>query len=429
MQKPAASNTMPPVRPEATPPTNPIAPTNNQIVTPKPIDNVSPAASPASTSFNPFLPDSPVNTPSTGPLDNQPFAINTQPPKPDQLFNSPPELTNNYNFPSSTPSFGAAGQLPPTPNFYNQPPLQTPPNLITSYQQANNYYNSNLYSSLAPSPAAYNPYATPANTIPENVTRLHPLLKGVVGLPYEFYLHPNEWYSYVSTENRVSVVKLAGYGQRISAMLIDSLVLLIPNFILLMLLLASLAPSIRQGNSNSVQTDIPIWFWLGAYMLNLGYLWFGTAGGSTLGKRAVHIKVRLLDGSRPGWFLALLREFSGYLLSASAGIISFIILDLLGVIVAGSSPGGYNSANTSRLVLLGFLLLIGGSSIGYLWPLWDRQKQAWHDKLARTLVTEAAVWVEGVNFGLPPRQPEPTQNVAAPANTAFNSAETPYYFR
>ena len=86
---------------------------------------------------------------------------------------------------------------------------------------------------------------------------------------------------------------------------------------------------------------IPI-FWLLVPWL---YHWlFIGLKGQTLGKMAVGIKVVNADGSIPGLGVAALREVLGKIVS------SIVIY------------------------------------IGFLWIIWDREKQGWHDKIASTHV-------------------------------------------
>lgn len=66
--------------------------------------------------------------------------------------------------------------------------------------------------------------------------------------------------------------------------------------------------------------------------------------GQTWGKKWLGIKVQTKDGAVPGYKKALIRETVGKL--------------------------------ASGLVL----------QIGYLWAIWDKDKQTWHDKMAKTVV-------------------------------------------
>ncbi len=81
-------------------------------------------------------------------------------------------------------------------------------------------------------------------------------------------------------------------------------------------------------------------FWL--------YYWLFTGlKGQTLGKMAVGIKVVNAAGSVPGLGCAALREVLGKIVSAIA------------------------------------------LWLGFLWVIWDKQKQGWHDKIASTYVVSA----------------------------------------
>jgi uncharacterized RDD family membrane protein YckC len=76
------------------------------------------------------------------------------------------------------------------------------------------------------------------------------------------------------------------------------------------------------------------------------YIFFWTLMGQTPGKMLLGVRVVSLDGSRPTFWQAL-RRFIGYFLSA------FVFY------------------------------------VGYLWVLIDNRRQAWHDKLAGTIVVYA----------------------------------------
>ncbi|UCF87994.1 MAG: RDD family protein, partial [bacterium] len=69
-------------------------------------------------------------------------------------------------------------------------------------------------------------------------------------------------------------------------------------------------------------------------------------GGQTLGKMLLGIRVVAENGSRVGYGRSLLR--------AIAYIVSFFF----------------------------------GTFLGFLWALWDRKNQAWHDKIAGTIVVK-----------------------------------------
>lgn len=90
----------------------------------------------------------------------------------------------------------------------------------------------------------------------------------------------------------------------------------------------------------------------GIYYVTFGliwlcYRWWSDASGRSVGKRVMGIRVvRLLDGAAPGWGTGLVRTLSR-------------------------------------------LLSVGAFGLGFLWALWDADKQTWHDKLADTVVVKS----------------------------------------
>jgi uncharacterized RDD family membrane protein YckC len=119
----------------------------------------------------------------------------------------------------------------------------------------------------------------------------------------------------------------AGFWRRFGAYFIDSLIIAVPAVIV------TVAANQTAGNLVSVA-------------LALAYFTYfeGSSSGQTLGKQALGIRVFDFKGGGPiGYGRALLRTIARYL---------------------------------SAIVLL----------LGYLWMLWDREKQTWHDKIASTVV-------------------------------------------
>ncbi|NWJ46654.1 MAG: RDD family protein [Chloroflexi bacterium] len=88
-------------------------------------------------------------------------------------------------------------------------------------------------------------------------------------------------------------------------------------------------------------------FGLLATLLCLAYSVYFTARGATPGKKVFGIKVVRQDGSTPGFGAALLRQTVGYFISSTV-----------------------------------FML-------GFLWAVFDKYGQGWHDKLAKTYVVKA----------------------------------------
>ena len=122
----------------------------------------------------------------------------------------------------------------------------------------------------------------------------------------------------------------AGFWQRAGAWILDILILAVPSIILVILF---------------VVLDFGIAYVL-SIVIGIAYFVYFEGGptGQTLGKKALNIRVIDLRAGGPiGYGRALLR----YVVEA---------------------------------IFSGILLL------GYLWMLWDREKQTWHDKAANSVV-------------------------------------------
>ena len=133
-------------------------------------------------------------------------------------------------------------------------------------------------------------------------------------------------------------VEYAGFWRRWFAQWIDSIILSI-----ILLSVEFFADPDAEG---------PLAWTLGLVALAVWVLYFAwpySAHGQTPGKKLLGIRVVTLDGSRLNWRTGIVRTF-GYSLSA---------------------------------------LPLG---LGYLWAIWDPDKQTWHDKVAGTTVVED--WVE-----------------------------------
>jgi uncharacterized RDD family membrane protein YckC len=125
-------------------------------------------------------------------------------------------------------------------------------------------------------------------------------------------------------------VEYAGFGRRLGAAIVDSLIVGVASG-----LLGLLAP-----DSGAVQALVV----LGSVLY---YVLFTGLKGQTPGKMALGIRVVGPDGGPPGAVRAFVREVVGKFLSS--------------------------------LILC----------LGYLWMLWDEKRQCWHDKLASTVVVKA----------------------------------------
>lgn len=134
----------------------------------------------------------------------------------------------------------------------------------------------------------------------------------------------------------------ASFGKRFLAAFIDGIILGFIGAIIDLVL--GITAGITQ--TTLLTTDIRK---LIGFLIGVVYaISFIGAKGQTPGKMAMNIKVvDVQTGKVPGFFKAFLREIVG---------------------------------KTISLLVL---------ALGYLWPLWDQKKQAWHDKIAGTIVVKA----------------------------------------
>jgi uncharacterized RDD family membrane protein YckC len=123
--------------------------------------------------------------------------------------------------------------------------------------------------------------------------------------------------------------KKAGFIYRGAALILDSLILL-PIMLVLGIILKN-----QEMASNVLGLVSMLYSWLAISKF-----------GMTLGKRFFHLKVIKVDGTQLGLGTGFVRETVGKFLS------SIIFM------------------------------------LGYLWAIWDKDKQSWHDKLAKTYVVQ-----------------------------------------
>ena len=141
----------------------------------------------------------------------------------------------------------------------------------------------------------------------------------------------------------------SSFGQRLGAYVIDTLIFVVPLTILALAfgLFAASSLEIDPATDELVSDGPAVGLLLLFYALSIvapliyyGYF-EGGPSGQTIGKKALGIRVIRMDGGTLGWGLAIGRYF--------ARILSGICL------------------------------------LGYLWMLWDPEKQTWHDKLTNTV--------------------------------------------
>lgn len=114
-------------------------------------------------------------------------------------------------------------------------------------------------------------------------------------------------------------------------------------------------------------------FWLFTPTLVFTVLYYGGMlwwKGATLGKLAVGLRVRLRDAPGRLTLTAVVARV----------IVQFLIpYTLLVVAILSGSLG------IAVLLLLGYAAY---TVLDHLWPVWDKKRQAWHDKAARTNVVK-----------------------------------------
>jgi uncharacterized RDD family membrane protein YckC len=141
---------------------------------------------------------------------------------------------------------------------------------------------------------------------------------------------------------------MAEWWQRLVAFALDAVILAVPNSVIIGVIAGHAVSSATVTGSTTIGPRV--WEAIGvAVVVSLGYFSFldGGRSGQTVGKMAVGIAVRDIDtGGAIGAGRALLRRFVFF--AAYFGLILF---------------------------------LLDGLS-----PLWDRRRQAWHDRLVRSCV-------------------------------------------
>jgi uncharacterized RDD family membrane protein YckC len=140
---------------------------------------------------------------------------------------------------------------------------------------------------------------------------------------------------------------MAQWWQRVAAFALDAVVLAVPNTVIVSLVAGS---AVSSGVITSTNIGPRVWEAIGvAAVVSLGYFSFLDGGrrGQTVGKMAVGIAVRDSQSGGPiGAGRALLRRFIFF--ATYFGLILFVI--------------------------------------NALSPLWDRRRQAWHDKIVHSCV-------------------------------------------
>lgn len=144
-------------------------------------------------------------------------------------------------------------------------------------------------------------------------------------------------------------VGYAGFWQRFGAVLLDGiftlLLTILPGIVVGGVLYLIVIPENPTDTEKDDALQIAVYGWYAvSAVVGFLYYWIGNARGGTWGKRVVGIRVVSIHDGKP---IGLGRSFLRYLIS---------------------------------------LLGSGALYLGWLWMIWDKKKQTWHDKAAGSIV-------------------------------------------
>jgi uncharacterized RDD family membrane protein YckC len=117
----------------------------------------------------------------------------------------------------------------------------------------------------------------------------------------------------------------------------------------------------------------------------------------------------LLDGILLGvlnFILTAILGTTGYILAIVVGIAYFVYLEggptgqtlgkrALGIRVVSFDTGGPIGYGRAGIRYVGKIISAVFILLGFLWMLWDREKQTWHDKMARDVVVPVTAYPVG----------------------------------
>ncbi|MBM7841657.1 RDD family protein [Herpetosiphon giganteus] len=169
----------------------------------------------------------------------------------------------------------------------------------------------------------------------------------------------------------------AGWGARLGAYILDVLVLLIPSVLVSVITGGGVAASFNlTGNRTASSVAMLIIGTLLNLVITYGYfIYFHGTTGQTIGKKVLNIRV-IRRNNQAMDFVAAAKRLAITFASSAVSL-------LLGIVTFGDS---LTTFGIFSLINLAFSIAV---LLDYLWPLWDPQKQALHDKVADTLVVRA----------------------------------------
>lgn len=184
--------------------------------------------------------------------------------------------------------------------------------------------------------------------------------------------------------NQAAVAK-AGFWQRFGATLIDGIILGIVGGVLG----GVIGAVIGSSGGTVTGTNSLIISILGS-LISAAYQVLLVAQGQTLGDKALKIRIITENGERPGIGLSLARYAAPF------------IIGLIGSFVIGTASSSFSTVGPSgtftsqqvgsylTTLLLGLLIELV-VYFGYVWMVWDANKQTLFDKLAGTFVVKSVV--------------------------------------
>lgn len=302
----------------------------------------------------------------------------------------PPSQETPTSRPENTqpnPSWsGAPPNWPPpgnpygsTPDQYGAPPPRFDPPAGGPYGTPGPYEPGNRW--RPPFPYGYPPFPR------RGEVQRFPVAAN--GKPYIVLDHPEAFLAYKNKDKKQVYAAFATIRARFYAAFIDTFIIYLPLQFLAMIGLVFFDSGLRQRIVEATQsgdqaqanadlsTALPGWVSLAILTVYLLYCVLMTwkAGGQTLGKKILRIKIIRKDGTAPDFNTALVRNLFGY--SWGLGTVA-VQLDAFWVILG---------------FCLQLMVLIGFSS-AFSHP----QKRGWHDRLADTYVVGRNELVQGVNY-------------------------------
>jgi uncharacterized RDD family membrane protein YckC len=194
-----------------------------------------------------------------------------------------------------------------------------------------------------------------------------------------------------------------GFWWRVLSMIVDGLVLMVPNMLLMLpYMFFSIQGTVQQGGSanagdpfsqfqqNPTMALAYVGGMLGTFLVLLVYeTWMVGKFGGTVGKLALGFRVVKADGDHPTYGRAFGRWAAKVLTNLVWMVPMYGAFGLGLVAQLGAAKGGGQDDSVSPVSAIAFLfgslwLLVGG--FGYYMAGWTKRKQALHDKVASTLV-------------------------------------------